>query len=178
MTNEAPKGRRKSNGKKLREAMIAKAILLLNAQGYTIRQIIEELKKQGIFVNSTDTVHRYLKTELGKASQANLRLAEELKAGMVEQTSELMGILAPSLVTVTIEKKGRKKVETVTPNLEVIDRMLRVMDRRAIYVGFSNKVEHSGQLGIDLNDLRTGRKKVAEKAKELEIDPNLTGRVR
>jgi hypothetical protein len=171
------KGKKKKNPKtltnfQLRTAMRRQQILLLAMRGYSYRQIAQQLNIPSIGTISTD-----LQKELKRLSAENAGHTEQLRQLEIGRTDELLSVLADhwEYEEVVTDGKG-KEIKTKRPDHNVIERVLKIMDRRAKLLGVDTPERHEHSVEIEL--LRAAATEKKKRDKILEDDPMLSAIVR
>ena len=145
-------------------------VLMLRSQGYTIRQICDVLK-----IKSTSTVLKDIKSGIERNEEKPNFTPEEYKDLELNRCAERSGRFA----------ELRNKIETMSLPLErqiqlillIEDRDMKNQERLIKLLGLETlKVEYGDSFNI--NTLRDHAENVARKDREIEMYPELTGRVR
>ena len=143
---------------------------MLRSQGYTIRQICDALK-----IKSPSTVLKDIKSGIERKEGATIFSAEEYRDLELNRCAERFGRLAEWRGR--IETMGLLFERQIELSLSIEDRDLKNQERLIKLLGLETlKIEPSE--AFDFNALRETMIKVHERDRELEMHPELSGRVR
>lgn len=146
----------RNNSFKMRRALRQEQVMLLRAQGFTIRQICEKVN-----VKSTDTIHKDIKECIERVNARTDLTTEEHRDMQLEMCNEAFGEIADMLQQVDKMKLAKQAKISLKLSLYKTQKetQLTVIKLRGLEA--PQKIQHSGT--IDFNKFR-------ERAEELESE--------